>query len=275
LSLGADPEAVSQGLIRRENVSQAIGDPEMPADRGASRNYFIIVGRMGAPVLAEEWTEKKQQGDDGDHDQSPGVQGKVQRLFFAPHYGMVSIRERALVVLVVIGCAMMAACASTEYRYLPAEHLAPDGKGQAVYVEPPGMPSGKMRILSWGIVDIKPQDDQKTFPALHLRISISNQSKDQEWAVNAQDQSVSFPNQGQSRPIVAYSEKTSTSSLVVKPGELRWVDLYFPLPKGAESAKDLSQFDFHWQIYAGNQLIRDTTLFDRAEIPEYYYAAVQ
>ena len=176
-------------------------------------------------------------------------------------------------VLLGIGCApaFLWGCASEEFRYIPATHQAPDGRrihGEAIYLEPGGHPDGNVRVVSMGIVDVKNKTTSKSFPALHMRMSVSNNSKKDIWRIEAEDQRVSFPNKGQTSPVFVNSEVITVPRIEVKPGELRSLDLYYPLPSAEQSEKDLPEFDFRWRLAAGDQLIEENTPFDRTPIPE-------
>jgi hypothetical protein len=172
---------------------------------------------------------------------------------------------------IACGCAILTGCASEEYRYIPAERTDQSGRhlSEAVYAEPSGAAKGRVRVVSMGVVDVKPSSlaGAKEFPALHLRLAVTNLNDRAEWKVNPRDQFVAFPNQAQVRALPTNAVQGGNAVLNVRPGELRTVDLYFPLPVSQESAKDIPEFDFHWQLQAGNQPVRETTLFDRVAAP--------
>jgi hypothetical protein len=165
-------------------------------------------------------------------------------------------------------------CSSPDYRYQPLEHQVSQqgkGKSEALYSEPANAPEGKVRIVSAGIADIKSKQDPKPFPALHLQVSVTNQSTTEPWTFHSQDQFVSFPNDGQSKPLKM--DPSSNESWMVGPGELKTFDYYFPLPNEGMSAESVPEFDFHWQLQAGQNLVRETTSFDRIQIHELYASA--
>lgn len=180
---------------------------------------------------------------------------------------------RKISVLAVF-ISVLSGCSSPEYRYLPEEHQASQfgpGKREAVYPEPANVPDGKVRITSMGIVDVKSKQDSKTFSALHLRMSITNQSTTEQWTLNTLDQFVSFPNDGQSKPIVM--DPSQTTVVDVGPGDLKTLDYYFPLPNEKMSAENLAEFDFHWQLEAGSKPVQETTSFNRIQVQEHYASA--
>lgn len=179
-----------------------------------------------------------------------------------------------LALAAIAGFATLAGCSSPDYRYLPAEHQTSEygrGRLEATYSEPANAPGGKVRIVSLGVVDVKPKQESKTFSALHLQMSITNQSTVDQWTFNTQDQFVSFPNDGQAKPLMM--DPSASHVLVVGPGELKTFDYYFPLPSEKMSAENLPQFDFHWQLEAGANHVQETTSFDRIEIHNQYASA--
>ncbi|MDR3608135.1 MAG: hypothetical protein P4M08_12235 [Oligoflexia bacterium] len=166
----------------------------------------------------------------------------------------------------------LAGCSSPPYRYVPSDHQTTDlskRRGEAIYSEPANAPTGTVKVMSMGIVDIKPKQDGKKTPALHLRMSIANQSVNQKWTLDVQEQSVSFPNQGQVWPQFANSDSTSIPILDINPGELRTLDLYFSLPETEKNEAGLAEFNFHWKLQSGDRTITETTPFDRVPVPEY------
>jgi hypothetical protein len=176
-----------------------------------------------------------------------------------------------LYFLVLFSASFFTGCSPAEYVYRPEEHQAAEagkGKDEALYSEPQNAPEGKVRILSMGVVDVKPKQDPKKFSALHLRMSITNQSTTEPWIFNVQDQFVSYPNEGQAKPLIMDPSASNVAS--VGPGELKTFDYYFPLPKEKMSADNLPEFDFHWQIDAGSNRVQETTSFNRIQIQQRY-----
>jgi hypothetical protein len=168
--------------------------------------------------------------------------------------------------VVVLGLTLFSACASEEYRYLASEQ---DSAGEAVYAVPPGSATGKVKISSRGIVELEAQQGGKRIKALHLRMAVSNQSETELWKINAQEQVVSFPNQSATQPLVVKADARKLPNLEAHPGELRTLDLYYPLPEGEKSADQLPEFSFRWKVQAGERTSQGSALFNRVEIPDY------
>jgi hypothetical protein len=170
--------------------------------------------------------------------------------------------------------SVFSSCSSAEYRYEPTEHQASQnglGKDEALYQEPTNQPDGKVKIVSMGVVDIRSKKDSNTFPAIHLRMAVTNDSRDDQWTLNSLDQFVSFPNAGEAKAIPMNSD--SGTLVAVQPGGLKTLDFYFPLPDNERSIGNIPQFDFHWRLQAGASPVQETTSFDRVQVEERYASA--
>jgi hypothetical protein len=160
-------------------------------------------------------------------------------------------------------------CSTAQYKYVPSEHQAAQHGAQsteAVYSVPANLPDGQVKITSLGLMNLKSKVDSKEFPVIHLRMSITNNCDSGEWTLNTQDQFVAFPNDGQGKALVM--DPSASSIVQVGPGQLRTVDYFFPLPDKESSPKNLPEFDFHWKIQAGEQLVQQSTSFDRIQIQQ-------
>jgi hypothetical protein len=167
-------------------------------------------------------------------------------------------------------CAADACSSAPPYRYAPLEPGLAEWVGsrtEASYFVTSPAPSANVRVLSLGIVDVQDQTDSKTFAALHLRMSITNESSSAHWSFVGQDQFVSYPNEGKAQPSFVNADEPSIPRFEVKPGELRTFDFYFALPGEKDSARDLPAFDFHWSLQVvgpgGSRVVRETTPFDQ------------
>jgi hypothetical protein len=163
---------------------------------------------------------------------------------------------------------LLMACASNQYKYVPAEHQK-EGKrsAEAVYSEPSNESTGKVRVEAKGITELEQQGNHEKIPALHVRMAISNNKEKQNWYIYPKDQFISFPNQGPSYPILIRAGGKETSQVEIKPTELKTIELYFPLPGRAESESEIPEFDFHWRLKAGQSEVKEVTLFDRITLP--------
>jgi hypothetical protein len=155
--------------------------------------------------------------------------------------------------------AVIGACSSDPYRYIPATNRATNPR-EAIYI----VPSGTMRVQWAAIDDVKVQKDQPEVKTVHLRLIASNHSKNGDWTIDPSDFFVSFASGDQVRPLV-----TDPKILTVRPGELSAMDLFFPLPPSLKSSDDIREFDFHWNAQTADQKVVETTPFDRIKIEQY------
>ncbi|MGZ3711048.1 MAG: hypothetical protein ACXVBE_04795 [Bdellovibrionota bacterium] len=177
--------------------------------------------------------------------------------------------------LLLFAALNLAACSSQQYQYVAdlassgqAEPSRAEGHSEVSYSIPSGSQSGKVQVLSMGVVEVEPKHDAKRVHSIHLRLTVSNHSP-QKWLVDSEEQKVSYPTGGRVPPSFVNSD-SALPKLEIPPGELRLVDLYFALPTGMSTARDLTSFNFHWQVQDtnGNAVAEQTTLFNRRPIPE-------
>lgn len=169
----------------------------------------------------------------------------------------------------VVGFCVTLGCATERYFYTPSasEDRVDQQSGTAFYPIPVNIPQGNARVQSQGIVDLEPKNGGNKITAVHLRLSISNQSAT-PWSLDVQEQRVDFPNRGSSTPVLASSDSRELPNIVIQPHELRSVDLYFQLPPGADEASKIPEFDFRWSVHTEGQVVARTTPFTRLPVPE-------
>lgn len=179
--------------------------------------------------------------------------------------------------IVLLGFMLLAAaCTSPSYRYVPKEAAQPaqeTSNNEVAYSVPPNAPEGTVRIRSMGIVDLKRQGEEQRTPAFHVRATLAKTSGDNPWSFNIREQALFFPNQGPTPPLFANSNSKNLPSFQVKTGEVRAIDLYFPLPGNVESDKDIPEFNFKWVIHPDSQILTETTQFQRAPLQAQYPTA--
>lgn len=183
------------------------------------------------------------------------------------------------------------ACATEDYRYIPSgpQDQVDRWRGDERFlIQPswrPEAPVGSVRVSSSGVKDLSGADHSgnKT-PVLDIEFSISNQS-DQPWTLDIRKQSVAYPNQGSYHSVFASSdddesgERGMPSVFTIKPGELRVVQVYFPLAKGQATdratkmtgAKDLKEFELRWDLEAGSENVSNSAYFNRRTVPDRYW----
>lgn len=179
----------------------------------------------------------------------------------------------------IFGIALLAviagACVSEQYQYVPAPSpgvQASDHREQeeGFYPVPPSSPQGSVRVRSLGIVNLRPRGESKRIPALSLRMDVANTGGSVPWKIDTQEQVVLFPLKGQVRPIFVNSDSSNLPEFEVKPGSLRIVDLYFPLPSDQRSAHEINGFDFKWLVHVGSEAVEQVTVFKRQPGHEAY-----
>lgn len=165
-------------------------------------------------------------------------------------------------------------CATQRYLYLPATAIGSDTshphQGRASYSVPVEAPEGNVRVMSAGIVQLRPRDGGARIPALHIKMVVSNHKGAASWVVDPHAQSISLPNGGgKIVPIFVEGAPSAATPITLAGAEMRALDLYFPLPPGQASETSVPEFDLHWQVQAGAQLVQETTSFDRVAKPTY------
>jgi hypothetical protein len=121
-----------------------------------------------------------------------------------------------------------------------------------------------------GLVDLRPKGKETRIPSLHIRVTIANTSEPTPWTFNTKEQTLLFPNYPASTPLYANSDAPGLPELEIKSGELRAVDLFFPLPTKAGSEKEIPEFDFKWLIHSGAVALSETAAFERVPIDNSY-----
>jgi hypothetical protein len=171
----------------------------------------------------------------------------------------------ALAVLVA-GC--------NDYIYQPEENATAQMRGMtaAKYDVPPGHPEGDVRIASYGVAKVTPQNAPGTFMrAMHVRMVIENNSA-QPWTVNTQRLRAEVRGAQAVSPAIVRADVQGLPVVTVEPHGKRTLDLFFPLPPLAQKARKIPAFDFTWQIEANGQTVAERTPFERLNILPYYYA---
>lgn len=169
-------------------------------------------------------------------------------------------------ILLILSCVLLAACSTQQYRYVASAEPGDDASqssGRAELTFPAA--GGKVQVSSMGVVEVEPSRGARRVPAIHLRLTLSNEGGQNPWEVDTRDQKVSFPSGGQVSPAFVNSD-ASLPKLTIPAGEMRFLDLYFALPQGETTAKDLPSFTFRWRIVAGGQPAEQSTIFTRHEV---------
>jgi hypothetical protein len=174
----------------------------------------------------------------------------------------------ALVAALVGGC-------TPSYLYQPATHLSANDQGQptARYSVPPESPHGEVTLASRGIVDLSLGSDNERTRCLQVHMIVAN-NDDAPWVVDAREQLLQLPGEGQSRPALVNTEQQDLPNINVAPGQKRTVDLFYTLPQPLQQAKQIPEFDVSWHVQMPSRVVAERTPFERVKIeePSDYYA---
>jgi len=168
----------------------------------------------------------------------------------------------ALVVVAAIGCG------GPEYVYTPeASNATVGGMPAARTSIPPERPQGGVDVVSYGTTQL--HQGNADIPALHVRMTITNDGDAVAWAVDTREQLVDLPGEGRSSPIYVASDVPGLPVVSVARGQKRVLDLYFPLPATMKKEKHLAKFEVLWQVKTPERVVASRTAFDRVELEPY------
>lgn len=164
----------------------------------------------------------------------------------------------------------LAACGSTDYAFVPANgpSASLDGRPAAGYAIGARAPTGDLRVASFGIEDLSPNDaPDQHLAALHLRVLVTNPGPER-WTLDTREQGLTLRGRGSSTPAFATANPGDGSSpplLTIAPQSTRVVDLFFPLPQDAQSPESIPAFATTTRIHVGAALVAQATPFERIE----------
>ncbi len=199
-----------------------------------------------------------------------------------------------LVALAALASALVA-CDPITYEYVPvtyptsgtiAEVLPKSGGDQSAadFMIPAGSPRGDLRVASYGLVDLGPQNktDERA-SAIHVRMTLTNDS-DVQWTLDVREQRIELGAHGTSVAAFASADPGSEPPLVtVEPKKRRIVDLFFPLPTILQKQEDLPAFETLWRVHTGETVADGRASFDKIAVqppavaasydygPDYYW----
>lgn len=177
------------------------------------------------------------------------------------------MKQRVMTLLLCFasGCA-------SGYAYAPTTNATTTihGRPAAEYAIPTAAPEGDVRLASYGITTIKPEDNTDALRALHLRIILTNNGS-APWTFDTRDQKVVLDGHGTMTPAFASANAGSAPPAVsVEPGAKRTVDLFFLLPPGLQQADEIPAFDALWNVGTDRGLVAERTPFERLVVePDY------
>jgi hypothetical protein len=173
----------------------------------------------------------------------------------------------SILLLAVISCAPRA------YVYAPVTTTSAEvaGRPAASYPIPRDAPEGTAQIVSFGVADVQPEEAGELVRALCMRLIVANQSE-RGWSVDARVQALVFEDGQEATPM--YALAPGAPMVEVPGGRTQTIDLFFPLPAGAEDARALPRFDAVWSVRTSRSVVTGRTPFARSAVEPKAYADI-
>lgn len=186
----------------------------------------------------------------------------------ALHSTRMAIVRRLLLVSTLALAA--AACGTTDYAYVPAGAPTAEVSGRvaADYPIPATAPKGRLRVMSYGVVQAASQDGVTQLPALHVRLVVKNDSA-RPWTLDTREQQAELGARPAQAPAFASAGPGGSAPPVVTiaAGTSRPIDVFFPVP--TDLAEDEApSFVLRWRLNTGEAIYVGTTQFERVEVDE-------
>jgi hypothetical protein len=177
-----------------------------------------------------------------------------------------SMMRSSLIAIAALGLS----CGGTEYVYRPQQPNTLSGGLPATRTEiPQERPQGSVEVLSYGVTNLRANDNR--FPALHVRLIVSNNGDPTPWRLDTREQIVEIANEGRAAPIYVNGDVRTLPMVTIPQKSQRVLDLYYPLPATVEKASQLPRFELIWEVDTAARTVASRTAFDRIE-PEPDYA---
>ncbi|HVK74676.1 MAG TPA: hypothetical protein VM734_15210 [Kofleriaceae bacterium] len=172
----------------------------------------------------------------------------------------------------IVVTAALAACTTYDDVYAPEQATVQVDGYPAVNIKiPPERPTGEVRVVSFGLVDVQVTDQPQTMRTLHVRLLVDNESDPRPWVVDTRAQLIEIPKLGRSRALFVNANTADVPLVEIPTRMKRTFDLYYPLPAGVTATSDLAGFDVLWQVQTPERPIAQRTSFQRIEpIDEVY-----
>jgi hypothetical protein len=165
-------------------------------------------------------------------------------------------------LLLILGVFALctAACGTRRYAYAPVKTTSAEvvGRPAAEYAFPPAPPQGRVKLATFGLA--RPTDESP--PSVHLRMELTNRTAE-PWVIDKSEQKLELELGGRKVTIPAIAPSASASRVQVAPGGSATLDLFFPLPPGAQDAKALPAFAAIWTVQTGPRVVTTRTPFER------------
>jgi hypothetical protein len=157
--------------------------------------------------------------------------------------------------LIVIGAAVAGIAATT--NYVPRDATGWNDQYRSVTIAVPAeAPRGTVELSSFGKVRLAVEGGQ-SLDALHVRMVIANAGDLAPWTIDLPGTTLKAPGSPSHRAVAANSNIETLPAVVVGTGEVRTLDIYFPMPAGADS------FEIAWRVTTPTSEVRERTQFTR------------
>lgn len=191
------------------------------------------------------------------------------------------------ILVAAAGAIPLAAGCENEYIYRPTENVTSviGGHAAARYPIPPERPTGEVRVASFGVAKVRPHaaagaeeaepdDDERAIHLMHVRLVIANNDGAGPWYFDPREQTAIYQDRLRTAPAYAASGREGLPQIIIRPGDQRTVDLYFPLPPGAEQEGKIPEFDVLWRVRTDRRVVAERTPFDRLRVEPLYAGPV-
>jgi hypothetical protein len=175
-----------------------------------------------------------------------------------------TLRTIRIVFLVSLAAvALTGGCAGSGSAENGFDPVVTQAQSESVYAVPTQNPQGTVRVSSSGLVRVKTAR-AAAYSLLHLHFVVLNQSKDQNWVVYYQEQTVAYAGHGELRPRLANSDIMDRPGVAIGPqGDQKTFDFYYEAPPDSSGALTPdAAFEFHWVIHTGLAPILGVTAFN-------------
>jgi hypothetical protein len=134
---------------------------------------------------------------------------------------------------------------------------------------PQERPQGSVQVLSQGIHHVALAEGK--VPALHVRMSVSNDGDATPWRVDASKQLADIPGKGLTAPLFVSQEAAAITE--IPQHARRTIDLYYALPPNVTDTSQMKHFELVWTVDTAERTVSSRISFDRT-YPYYndYYA---
>ena len=175
-------------------------------------------------------------------------------------------------IILLLG-SLLGGCAATTtnaYVYTPAVQTDArvSGYPAAHYAIPRDRPAGDVRVGSFGLTAVQPQNGGPTTRVAHVRLIIANNADDVPWTIDTREAVMMIAGEGNSRPAFVNTDAGAPPVVQIARGEQRTLDLYYPLPPGRAAEDALAAFDVTWRVHTGTGDAVERTPFEREVIDD-------